>query len=288
MEIPEDEETMKKLVTEMVEYERRFFALLTDAKICSILLDRKFDMLFVNRNFLDFTGYTQEEVVGLNFVNDLLIPEKREPMKNVYSMMFCGITEALSYTQGEILAKDGTKKMICWNHTVHKDPEGNIVAINCTGEEPTAKKDGAPTLEAIVKNPTEEKPRLSISSTTFTGDMIGDYILVKPLGGENVNVKLAIHKKTKEKVAVKTLKKENMTEQELERAKREVDIMQQLTKVNNPYIIKLLDVMETPEEFHIFVEYIAGGELVAYILKKKGLTEAHTHQLFTQLSLIHI
>jgi len=74
-----------------------------------------------------------------------------------------------------------------------------------------------------------------------------------------------------------------MTEQELERAQREVDIMKQLTQLRNPFIIKLLDVIETPQELHIFLEYISGGELVALILRNQGLSESHTHKLFLQI-----
>jgi len=74
-----------------------------------------------------------------------------------------------------------------------------------------------------------------------------------------------------------------MSEQETERARREIDIMRKLTYVKNPYIIKLLDVIETPVDFNIFVEYVSGGELVAYILKNKGLSEGHTHKLFLQV-----
>jgi serine/threonine protein kinase len=103
------------------------------------------------------------------------------------------------------------------------------------------------------------------------------------LGGDNSNVKLAVHKVTKERVAVKTLKKALMNSQELERARREVDIMRKLTEVGNPYIIKLLDAKETSDEFHIFLEYVSGGELVALILKNKGLSEWHTHKLFLQI-----
>jgi serine/threonine protein kinase len=59
--------------------------------------------------------------------------------------------------------------------------------------------------------------------------------------------------------------------------------MRKLTEVGNPFIIKLLDAKETADEFHIFLEYVSGGELVALILKNKGLPEWHTHKLFLQI-----
>jgi len=74
-----------------------------------------------------------------------------------------------------------------------------------------------------------------------------------------------------------------MTEEEIERARREIEIMQQLTRLGNPYIIKLIDSQETETHFNLIVEYSSGGELVSLILENKGLAEAHTHFLFKQI-----
>jgi len=84
-------------------------------------------------------------------------------------------------------------------------------------------------------------------------------------------------------VAVKSMRKDLMKPEEIERARREIEIMQQLTKLNNPYIIKLIGAEETATHFNLVVEYLSGGELVALILKNKGLSEAHAHRLFKQI-----
>eukprot|EP01118_Nematostelium_gracile_P018568 TRINITY_DN8285_c0_g2_i1.p1 TRINITY_DN8285_c0_g2~~TRINITY_DN8285_c0_g2_i1.p1 ORF type:complete len:230 (+),score=61.58 TRINITY_DN8285_c0_g2_i1:278-967(+) len=77
--------------------------------------------------------------------------------------------------------------------------------------------------------------------------------------------------------------KELMKPEEIERARREIDIMQQLTRLNNPYIIKLIGFEETATHFNLVIEYLAGGELVALILNNNGLSEGHVHRLFKQI-----
>jgi serine/threonine protein kinase len=108
-------------------------------------------------------------------------------------------------------------------------------------------------------------------------------------------VKLAVNKTTKQKVAVKLLRKDNINPevfhlifilicfQELERARREIDIMRQLTQLNNPYIIKLFESIETDSHLYIIEVYVSGGELVALILKNQGLPEALAQRIFKQI-----
>lgn len=69
----------------------------------------------------------------------------------------------------------------------------------------------------------------------------------------------------------------------LERARREIDIMRQLTSLNNPYIIKLHNTFETETHLYLIEEYVSGGELVALILKSQGLSECNAHKLFKQI-----
>jgi len=73
--------------------------------------------------------------------------------------------------------------------------------------------------------------------------MIGNYYVVKTVGqGSYGKVKLACHKDTKENVAIKILLKTKMKPQELDRARRETEILKQL---KHPNIARLIDVIET-------------------------------------------
>lgn len=272
-----DNNNAECFIKELSEYEHRFTSLLANVKLCTVLLNRERKIMFVNNYLLERTGYTSEEILNQDWL--LFIPEeKKEQIKNILNMIFNGMSEVLGYIEYEIVTKNGGRIEIGWNNTLLKDVKNNIVGLNSIGEDLVMKNDNS-----IPASNETQAPKLVISGNNFIGETLGDYILVKSLGGDNSQVKLAVHKTTKERVAVKTLKKAAMTEQELTRAQREIDIMKQLTQLGNPYIIKLLDFIETSEEFHIFLEYVSGGELVALILKNKGLNEAQTHRLFLQI-----
>jgi serine/threonine protein kinase len=63
---------------------------------------------------------------------------------------------------------------------------------------------------------------------------------------------LGIHLKTKKKVAVKVIKKKDMSLNEVELQKREIEV---LKLCQHPNIIRLLDVFENPEYIYIGKDY---------------------------------
>jgi len=84
-------------------------------------------------------------------------------------------------------------------------------------------------------------------------------------------VKLAINKKTGEKVAVKVIdKKAASTEQDEKRLKTEVEI---LKKVHHNNIVCLKDMFETSEKLCLVMELVTGGELFDKIVEKGQYSE---------------
>ena len=79
-------------------------------------------------------------------------------------------------------------------------------------------------------------------------------------------VKLGIYKKTKEKVAIKIIKKEKAKQNDIELVRTEIDIMK---LCHHPNIVKLLDHFENAEYIFIVMEYIPGGDLGEYMKKNK-------------------
>lgn len=103
-------------------------------------------------------------------------------------------------------------------------------------------------------------------------------------------VKLGIHKKTGEKVAIKIIKKETMTSKDQELVKSEIDIMK---ICRNQNIVRLLDHFENSEYIYIVMEYLAGGTLAAYLENTPvdALTEKDagiiTYQITKALDYLH-
>ena len=109
--------------------------------------------------------------------------------------------------------------------------------------------------------------------------LIGNYFLQKTIGeGTFGKVKLGIHTLTGEKVAVKILEKERITDaSDVERVSREIHI---LKLIRHPNIIQLYEIIETPKKLYLIMEYASGGELFDYIVKHQKLSEKESCKLF--------
>ncbi|KAJ3430111.1 protein kinase [Anaeramoeba flamelloides] len=114
-------------------------------------------------------------------------------------------------------------------------------------------------------------------------EIIGPYILGKTLGkGSFAKVKLATHNKTKQKVAIKIIQKEDISNSKnlLEKVRREIAV-QRLMK--HPNVLRIYDVYETSEHLFIILEYVSGGELFDYIVEKGSVPREEARIFFQQI-----
>lgn len=90
------------------------------------------------------------------------------------------------------------------------------------------------------------------------GDIIGK--------GRLSTVKIGIHKKTGKKVAIKIMNKIEMSKNDLDLMREEIEIMK---LCQHPNIVNLLDTFETISTIYIVVEYLESGDLYSYLEKRK-------------------
>ena len=80
---------------------------------------------------------------------------------------------------------------------------------------------------------------------------------------------MGTHILTQEKVAIKILEKDKIKEQaDITRVMREIQI---LKIVRHPNIVQLYEIIETSRQLFLIMEFVPGGELFNYIVKKKRL-----------------
>ena len=121
-------------------------------------------------------------------------------------------------------------------------------------------------------------------------DFLSEYNIKETIGkGTFSVVKLGINKKTKEKVAIKILKKKKITNKEdVERIEREISILKKLNHIN---VIKVYKINEDEEKYYIVMEYCENGELFHYIVENQRLEEDEGsffyYQLINGLEYIH-
>ncbi len=113
---------------------------------------------------------------------------------------------------------------------------------------------------------------------------IEDYLITKELGkGSCAVVKLATHKVTKEKFAIKIYTKEFLLDpQKRNIVKNEINILKQL---DNEYIMKLYEEIDTPNYLYLVLEYINGIPLIDILKNEKNgyLSQKRAIILMTQI-----
>ena len=111
---------------------------------------------------------------------------------------------------------------------------------------------------------------------------LGQYQLGKTLGiGAFGKVKLAHHIITGQKVAAKILNKGKIKHMEMaEKVRREINILKMCT---HPHIIRLYEVIDTPTDIFVIMEFVSGGELFDYIVSRGRLPPDEARYFFHQI-----
>ncbi|KAK7266463.1 hypothetical protein RIF29_19107 [Crotalaria pallida] len=109
-----------------------------------------------------------------------------------------------------------------------------------------------------------------------------NYKLGKTLGiGSFGKVKIAEHVLTGHKVAIKILNRRKIKNMEMEeKVRREIKILRLFM---HPHIIRLYEVIETPTDIYVVMEYVKSGELFDYIVEKGRLQEDEARNFFQQI-----
>ncbi|XP_058722713.1 SNF1-related protein kinase catalytic subunit alpha KIN10-like [Vicia villosa] len=109
-----------------------------------------------------------------------------------------------------------------------------------------------------------------------------NYKMGKTLGiGSFGKVKIAEHVLTGHKVAIKILNRRKIKNMEMEeKVRREIKILRLFM---HHHIIRLYEVVETPTDIYVVMEYVKSGELFDYIVEKGRLQEDEARSFFQQI-----
>jgi len=111
---------------------------------------------------------------------------------------------------------------------------------------------------------------------------VQNYALKEELGhGTFGSVRLAVHLISGESVAIKVLEKKQIKcEDDFTRIIREIKVLKLL---NNKNIVKLLEVIDTPQRIYLVTELVHGGELFNYVINHQRLDEKEACHIFRQI-----
>ena len=114
---------------------------------------------------------------------------------------------------------------------------------------------------------------------------VGPFVLGRTLGeGTTGKVRVAFHRETGFKVAVKIVRKDALAGAGAaavrQKVQREIAVLKLL---DHPHVLRLYDVYETPRSLFVVMELVAGGELFDYIVRRAHVPAHETRRLFREI-----
>lgn len=136
--IARDIRQQKEIEATVREAERRWRSLLENVRLVVVGFDTQGNVEYVNPFFLELVGYTKTEILGKNWV-DFFVPPSE---KNRVQSDFFNLAEELfpPYYQNPILAKSGEERIIAWNNTLLRNPQGEVIGTMSIGEDITQRQ----------------------------------------------------------------------------------------------------------------------------------------------------
>ena len=124
--------------------------------------------------------------------------------------------------------------------------------------------------------------KIKVDSALFVQKGLGTLRDIYKIGqvlGEGAfgEVRLCTHRETKEKRAVKVLKKENMDKHEQQTMLNEINTLRSL---DHPNIVKIFEYFEDEKNVYLVTEACRGGELFDRIIENEFFSEQEAARIF--------
>ncbi|MGD2108271.1 MAG: PAS domain-containing sensor histidine kinase [Phycisphaerae bacterium] len=119
------------------------------------------EITYINRDGCEALGYTEEELLGKNWVRYCVSGEDRARVSAGLARLMAGEFARVEYSESCVQTKSGAHRLIAWHHTVLTDRQGRVIGTLSSG---TDVADGRP-VRGRDEAHQEELERLSLMST---------------------------------------------------------------------------------------------------------------------------
>jgi PAS domain S-box-containing protein len=127
---------LQRAAEELRESERRFRDMLRNLELASVMLDQEARIAYCNDYLLRLTGWQREEVIGRDWFELFLPPDRHKELHRVYSALLDDQPAAWHY-ENEILTRSGARRLIRWNNSVLRSASGEVIGTASIGEDIT-------------------------------------------------------------------------------------------------------------------------------------------------------
>lgn len=88
-----------------------------------VALDSDARIALINRIGADILGRTEEELIGMSWFDNFIMPAEREEVWSVFRRIMKGEIEQLSYYENAVLTRSDEVRLIAWYNTIIRDAE---------------------------------------------------------------------------------------------------------------------------------------------------------------------
>ena len=136
-----------KLQDALAASERRFRETLANVSLVAMMLDTRGTILFANRYLLALSGWSEAEIVGLDWHDVFVPPEDRITARAGYSRVID--TGKLDHGfRSRLLTREGQIREMEWSSALLRDEAGSIVGLAGLGSDITERAEAQAALEA--------------------------------------------------------------------------------------------------------------------------------------------
>ncbi|RNI12074.1 PAS domain S-box protein [Methanohalophilus sp. RSK] len=133
------EDELKAREKELKEEKERTGECLDAAEFIFLLLDPEGNVTFSNRKTSEILGYSQEEIVGKNWIDNFIPSRYRKPVKQVLHDIVSGKGEFVQGYENPILNASNKEVVIEWHNSVMKNDKGEVTNIIASGIDVTGR-----------------------------------------------------------------------------------------------------------------------------------------------------
>ncbi len=105
-----------------------------------IALDRDANLTLINDAGCRISGYTQEEIIGKNWIKTISPRDKAGQVLQAYKNIMDGDIELWSHAEDSFITKNGAEIVVIWRNSLLLDDQGNITGMLCSADDITERK----------------------------------------------------------------------------------------------------------------------------------------------------
>ncbi len=118
------------------DYEQRFRHTLENIELAAVALDRQGKLTFCNNHFLDITSWERKEIIGKEWVRQLVAKQDKEKVSGIIRLMDSP-RQFPSHLELQVKTRSGAPRLIAWNNTLSYNSRGEVIGVTGIGEDIT-------------------------------------------------------------------------------------------------------------------------------------------------------